>query len=153
MYQMVHRQHIDVQVDTRAPANVVHGLLRDGASWPRWTSIDSFQLERTGEREPEGAGAIRVFRKGRVTGRDQVAEVIPDRRFSYVHLSGLPVRDYRAHVDLTPTAEGTRISWHIEFTPNVPGTGWLCRWGIGRFIEQSARGLAAYAHSSTSPGR
>lgn len=150
---MVHRQRIDVQVDTRAAAHVVHGLLRDGASWPRWTSIDSFQLERAGDREREGVGAIRVFRKGRVTGRDQVAEVIPDRRFSYLHLSGLPVRDYRADVDLTPTTEGTRISWHIEFTPKVPGTGWLWRWGIGRFIKQSARGLAEYAHTTASPGR
>jgi hypothetical protein len=71
MYQMVHRQHIDVEVDSCATASVVHGLLRDGASWPRWTAIDSFQLERAGADEPEGTGAIRIFRKGRVTGRAQ----------------------------------------------------------------------------------
>ena len=61
---MAHRQHIEVQVHTRAKADAVYALLRDGTSWPRWTSIDSFELERAGEREPEGLGAIRIFRKG-----------------------------------------------------------------------------------------
>jgi hypothetical protein len=146
---MVHKQHIDIQVHTCAKATAVYALLRDGASWPRWGPIDSFQLERAGEREPEGVGAIRIFRKGTVTGRDQVAELIPDRRFSYLHLSGLPVRDYRGDVDLEPAGEGTRIRWHVSFTPKVPGTGWLWRWGIERFVKQSARGLAAYAHTTT----
>ncbi|HEX5348539.1 MAG TPA: hypothetical protein VFW64_15765 [Pseudonocardiaceae bacterium] len=50
---MAHRQHIEVQVHTRAKADAVYALLRDGTSWPRWTSIDSFELERPGEREPE----------------------------------------------------------------------------------------------------
>jgi hypothetical protein len=148
---MGHKQHIEIQVHTCAETNAVYALLRDGASWPRWTSIESFQLERVGEREPEGVGAIRIFRKGKMTGRDQVAELIPDRRFSYLHLSGLPVRDYRADVDLEPTDEGTRIRWHIAFTPKVPGTGWLWRWGIRRFIMQSARGLAAHAQNLSVP--
>jgi hypothetical protein len=146
---MAHRQHIHIEVHACAQANAVYGLLRDGASWPRWTSIDSFELARAGEREPEGLGAIRIFRKGKVVGRDQIAELLPDRRFSYLHLSGLPVEEYRADVDLEPNAEGTIIRWHVSFSPKVLGTGWLLRWGIERFVTQSARGLAAYAHTAT----
>lgn len=149
MYPMAHRQHIEVQVHTRAKANAVYALLRDGTSWPRWTSIDSFELERAGEREPEGLGAIRIFRKGTVAGRDQIVELILDRRFSYLHLSGLPVEDYRADVDLEPNTEGTIIRWHVSFSPKVPGTGWAMRWGIERFVTQCARGLAGYAHTAT----
>ncbi|MGH3787034.1 MAG: SRPBCC family protein [Pseudonocardiaceae bacterium] len=150
MYRMVRRQHIDIRVHTCAEANAVYALLRDGASWPRWTSIESFQSERPGELEPEGIGAIRIFRQGKVTGRDQVVEVIPDRKFSYLHLSGLPGHDYRADLDLEPAEGGTTIRWHISFTPQVPGTGWLWRWGIGRYVKQSAQGLAAYAQATTS---
>ncbi len=73
---MAHRQHIEVQVHTRAKADAVYALLRDGTSWPRWTSIDSFELERAGEREPEGLGAIRIFRKGTVAGRDSLARFV-----------------------------------------------------------------------------
>lgn len=148
MYGMVHRLHIDIRVHTRAEATAVYALLRDGSSWPRWTSIDSFELERAGEREAEGVGAIRIFRKGEVTGRDEVAELVPDRRFSYRHVSGLPVRNYRADVDLEPVQNGTSIRWHVSFAPKVPGTGWLWRWAIERFVKQSARGLAAYAHAA-----
>ncbi len=148
---MVRTQHVDVQVDTSADASTVYALLRDGATWPTWSPIDSFHLERAGDREPEGLGAIRIFRKGRVTGRDQTVELVPDRRFSYRHLSGLPVRDYRADVDLESAGGVTRIRWHVSFMPKFPGTGWLWRWGIGRFVRQSARGLAV--HAQTGPAR
>ncbi|MGH3923521.1 MAG: SRPBCC family protein [Pseudonocardiaceae bacterium] len=139
------RQHVDVEVHAAADAATLYGLLRDGASWPDWSPIESFQLERAGEQEPEGIGAIWVFRGGRVIGRDQVVELVPDRRFSYRHLSGLPVRDYHTAVDLEPTERGTRIRWRTSFLPKVPGTGWLWRWGIRRFVDQCARGLAVYA--------
>ncbi|MGH3767383.1 MAG: SRPBCC family protein [Pseudonocardiaceae bacterium] len=146
---MVHMQHIDVEVHTRAAAKDVYALLQDGASWPRWTGIDSFQREAADDGVQDRVGAIRVFRKGRITGRDQIAELIPDRRFSYRHVSGLPVRDYRGDVDLEPVADGTRIRWRVAFRPKVPGTGWLLRWGIERFTKQNARGLAAYAQTIT----
>ncbi len=46
---MVPRQHIAIQVHTRAKANAVYALLRDGASWLTWTSIESFKLMRHSE--------------------------------------------------------------------------------------------------------
>jgi hypothetical protein len=55
---MVHKQNIELQVHTRAKTNAVHALLRDGASWLAWMSIDSCDVERTGGREPEGVDAI-----------------------------------------------------------------------------------------------
>lgn len=148
---MVRRQHIDVQVHASADAATVYSLLRDGATWPTWSPIDSFQLERAGEREPEGPGAVRIFCRGRMTGRDEVAGLVADRRFSYRHLTGLPVRDYRGDVDLEPSAGVTVIRWRISFTPKVPGTGWLLRWQIERFVRQCAQGLAVHAHTSPAP--
>jgi hypothetical protein len=154
MYHMVQsakrRLHAQVEVHTPADAATVYALLRDGASWPIWSPIESFELERAGVGEPEGVGAIRIFRKGRVTGRDEVAELVPDRCFGYRHLSGLPVRDYRGDVDLEPAQGGTRIRWHISFLPCWPGTGWLLRRGVARLISQCARGLAAHTAALTS---
>lgn len=147
------RQHVDVQVHSSADAATLYGLLRDGASWPDWSPIESFQLEQAGEPEAGGIGAIWVFRRGRVIGRDQIVELVPERRFSYRNLSGLPLRDYRGDVDLEPAEGGTRICWHTSFLPQVPGTGWLWRWGIRRFVDQCARGLAAYADQRSTEGR
>ncbi|MEV4625838.1 SRPBCC family protein [Micromonospora sp. NPDC049523] len=149
------RQDIDVTARSRATAETVYELLRAGATWPTWSGLDSFELERavpaldgTGTGEPgahEQVGAIRAFRTGPMTSREEIVELVPGRRLSYVLLSGLPLRDYRADVDLTPTAEGTTIRWHSTFHAKVPGTGWFYRWFLGRFIRQTAEGLAAYA--------
>ena len=100
------RQRIEHHATTTADPATVYALLRDGASWPEWSPIDSVELERPGDAEPEGVGAVRVLRSGRVTGRDTIAELVPDRRFAYTHASSLPVRDYRGEIDLTPAATG-----------------------------------------------
>lgn len=144
----VRRQYVEIDVHTPASAATVYALLRDGATWPLWSSIESFELERAGADEPEGVGAIRIFRRARMTGRDQVAELVPDRRFGYRHLSGLPVRDYHATIDLDPDDGGTRIRWCVSFLPRLPGTGRLLRRGVRQFIDDCARGLAA--HEATS---
>jgi hypothetical protein len=144
------RRQLEIRAHAQAAPEVVFGLLADGASWPRWSPIESFHLERPGDPPPEGPGAIRVFRRGRTTGRDQLVELIPGRRLAYVSLSGLPVRDYRAVVELRPAGDGTEISWRASFLPRIPGTGRLLAWGLGRFLDQCARGLARHAASSLS---
>lgn len=144
------RQHIDVRAHTTAHPETVYALLRDGASWPRWSPIGSFELERRADSDdPEGVGAIRVFRSRRlgtkVTSREQIVELVPGRRFSYTLLSGMPIRGYRADVDLEPTKDGTTIRWHSSFEPKVPGTGRLYRRILTGFIEECVSGLAAHA--------
>ena len=83
-----------------------------------------------------------------MTSRERVIERVPEQRFGYELLSGLPLRDYRAAVTLTPVEEGTRIRWRSSFVAKVPGTGWIYRLTLGRFIRQVAEGLAAHASTS-----
>ncbi len=88
------------------------GSCGTGATWPVWSPIESFELEQEGPDGGESLGAIRVFRTGRATSREEIVELEPDRRFSYALLSGLPLRGYRADVDLEPRDGGTAIHWH-----------------------------------------
>ncbi len=142
----MHRRHIEVTALTPASAATVYDLLVDGPSWPRWSPIESFELERPGDPAPEGVGAIRVFRLGRTTGRDQILERVPNARFTYSSLSGLPVRDYVGAVELTGTVGGgTGIHWESRFFPSVRGTGWIVERSICRFLQRCADGLAEYA--------
>jgi hypothetical protein len=142
----VRRYQVDVTERTSADPATVYALLRDGSTWPQWSSIDSFELEQEGEGEPEGVGAIRIFRNGRITGRDKILGFTKDRTFSYAHINGMPVRDYRGEVDLRPAeGGGTTIHWRVSFSAKVPGTGWLLHKGLTRFIGQVTRGLAAHA--------
>jgi hypothetical protein len=151
MYHMV--QRIETSARSTADPQTVYDLLVEGATWPTWSPIGSFTLEKPSPEPPpgashgrgEGLGAVRVFRTGRTASREEVVEVVPARRFSYSLLSGLPLRGYRANVDLTPVEGGTTIHWRSTFTPKVPGTGWIYRWALGRFIQRCVDGLAAHA--------
>jgi hypothetical protein len=145
------QQHIDIRVLTTAGSDAVYALLRDGMTWPTWSPLDSFELEAPADDEPEGVGAIRVFRTGRVATRERIVELVPDKRLSYRLLSGLAIRDYRADVDLDTDADGTTIHWHSTFRPKVLGTGWLYRRSLSRFIERCAKGLAARAAQAAQP--
>ena len=137
------RQRIEHHATTTADPATVYALLRDGAGWPAWAPIDSFELERPGEHEPEGVGAIRLLRGGRVVGHDQITELVPDRRFSYDHWSNLPIRDYHADVDLSPAAGGgTENRWVSACIPEqatmMPKA---CESGSGRIARVVSRAL------------
>ena len=138
-------KYINVRVSTTAPPGAIYELLRDGATWPTWSPLGSFELARPGEDEPEGVGAVRVFRTGRVTSTERVAELVRDKRFGYELVSGLAIRDYRADVDLHTDSGVTTIHWHSSFRPKLLGTGWLYRRSLSRFIERCAHGLAKAA--------
>jgi Polyketide cyclase / dehydrase and lipid transport len=139
------RQRIEHTAVSAADPATVYALLRDGSTWPEWGPIDSFTLARPGTDEPEGVGAVRELRSGRITGRDEIVELVADRRLSYAHTSSLPVRDYRGEVELEPVAGGTRIRWAVAFDPKIPGTGPLVRRALDGFVAKLTQGLARHA--------
>lgn len=141
-------QRISARAHTEASPAAVYAALRDGSTWPDWTTIDTFDLERPGAGEPEGVGAIRVWHtKGRKL-REEIVELVPDRRLSYTVLSGLAIKGYRADVDLTPSTSGTGgtdIHWHSSFRAKVPGFGGVYRRALQKATDGFVEGLAAYA--------
>jgi hypothetical protein len=139
------KQEIDERAWTSADADTVYGLLAKGGTWPVWSPIDSFELQQDGDGEPEGLNAVRVFRTGRTTSIERLVELRPGRRLSYSLLDGLPLRGYRADVDLEPSDGGTTIRWHSTFEPKRPGTGWIYRIALAKFIRRCVKGLAAHA--------
>ncbi len=138
-------QVIDQTATTGAdPASVYH-LLADGSTWPDWSPIDTFELLEPGAGTPEGLGAVRLFTTGRHRSRERVVECRPYAVFSYALEQGLPLQDYKAVITLTPAGGSTSINWHSTFRPKVPGTGWLYRRELGKFIRQTVEGLAVAA--------
>ena len=138
------QQHVEGTAWSAAPPAVVYALLVDGETWPSWSGHDEFELVTPGEGDGDGLGAVRILRRGRTRSREQIVELVPDRRLGYVLLSGLPLRDYRADIDLTPERGGTAIRWHADFSARL-GTGWIYRLALDRFLGQTAAGLAARA--------
>jgi hypothetical protein len=145
------QQEIDVTVRSRAGVDSVYRLVESGATWPTWSGLGSFQLERPDGGGGEGVGAVRIFRTWPYTTREEIVEKVPGRRLSYVLLSGMPLRGYRADIDLTPGPEGTAIRWRSTFTASRPGTGWFYRLFLGHFIRRCAEGLARAAERQPHP--
>jgi hypothetical protein len=139
------QQVIDRTATTGADPAAVYALLGDGSTWPEWSPLGSFTLVDPGDGAPEGLGAVRLFRTGRIRSRERVVERRPVTVFAYVLESGLPLRDYRAVVTLTPTAAGTSINWRSTFRAKIPGSGWIYRRQLGKFIARTVEGLAAAA--------
>ncbi|MFD0204458.1 MULTISPECIES: SRPBCC family protein [Saccharothrix] len=140
-------QRVDVKVRSDAPPERVYRLAADVSTWPEWSPVLRYEVEREGD--ANGVGEVRVFHnKGRkVPTREEVVELTPNRRVGYVLLSGLAIRDYRAFIDLAPDGGGTTIRWHSSFEPKVPGTGWFYRRVLRSVIARYAEGLAARAAS------
>jgi hypothetical protein len=141
MIQVVH-----VEKKSSAPREHVFALLADVTTWPTWTEFDEGELLQPGTPDRNGVGAIRAFRRKRVRSREEVVAFEAPSHLAYRLLEGLPIKGYRADVTLAETPEGgTAITWHSTFRPTWPGTGWLIRRGLSKFIAQTAADLAAAA--------
>ena len=133
---------------SRANPSAVFSLLKDSAGWPRWSMFTSSGLERAGHSDPEGLGAIKTFSTHVTKTREQVTELIPDRKLGYVLLSGFPFRNYHGNVVLTSTGAGTRIDWTATFQCRY-GTGWFWRRLMNRVLSDLSKQLAAAADAAT----
>ncbi len=76
-----------------------------------------------GCRRRTASASIRRFSVGPGASREEVVAFEPPRHLGYVLLSGLPLRSYRADVELTPDGDGTLIAWHATLEPKLTGTG------------------------------
>jgi uncharacterized protein YndB with AHSA1/START domain len=139
-------QRIAAETTTEATPDEVWSLLSDRSTWPSWSPLGSHSGVRPGrDGTPDGLGGIAQFVTGRNCVREEIVEREPPRRLSYTLLSGLPLRDYRAVVELTPAGTGTRIRWSATFFPGRPGTGWIYRLVLTRIFRGMVTGLAAAA--------
>jgi hypothetical protein len=138
-----------VRAHTTADPATVYALLRDESTWPTWINLDSMIAERDGPDGPHSVGTIRLVRFRRLgiklTTREQVVELVADRRFSYALVSGLPLADYRADVDLYPIDGGTAIGWSGSWRSEIPGTGRLTELVMTRIYRQFCDGLVRKA--------
>ncbi|GAA0921026.1 SRPBCC family protein [Pseudonocardia zijingensis] len=141
-------QRIAAEATTEAGPDAVWALLSDRSTWPNWSPLGSHSGVQPGrDGTPDGLGGIAQFVTGRTCVQEEIVEREPPRRLSYALLSGMPLRDYRAVVELTSAGAGTRIRWSATFLPGRPGTGWLYRLVLNRIFRGMVAGLAAAART------
>lgn len=142
--------------DSAAPPAAVFALLADSSTYPEWSQVHSYRMERPGFDAPHGVGEIRVLSsRWGLDVREEIVETIPDRLMAYTLLSGLPMRDYRGETLLDPLpGGGTRIVWTSSFRP-VPGLGWVMqrfmKWVLSTLSGSLARAAETRSTSAAAP--
>lgn len=128
-----------------APREVVWQVMTDHVRYARWGSAKTVTMERVGEPDPNGVGAVRVFHTGPSKVREEVVEFEPPVRMVYRLASGVPVRDYRAEMVLDEERTGddvvTVLTWSSSFTPKLPLTGALLQRVMSRAVDRFAEGI------------
>jgi uncharacterized protein YndB with AHSA1/START domain len=140
---------IEVFARSTAPPEEVWRWVADATSWNQWTNLARSTLEREGVPAPDGVGAIRHFSTGPGGSREEVVAFEPPHHLAYVLLSGLPLRSYRADIELTPDGDGTLIAWRATFEPKLAGTGAVFARILRLLLTGFARGLAR--HTTNQP--
>jgi uncharacterized protein YndB with AHSA1/START domain len=137
---------ISATATSKADAARVFAILSDAPGWPSWSIFDSVEPNRPGRDEPHGVGSIRTFVTNVSRAREEVVELIPNRRLAYVLLAGFPLLDYKAVVEIEPESEGgSRITWSAAFYPKYFGTGWFWSVLLRRTLATMSKKLAAAA--------
>jgi uncharacterized protein YndB with AHSA1/START domain len=122
-----------------APLDAVWELVTDHRGIGDWGPARKSTLEREGDPAPNGLGAIRKISAIGPAIREEVVLFEPPSRFAYTLLSGAPVRDYRADVELAPDGEGTRVRWTVSCRPLVPGIQLILRGAVTALLASIAR--------------
>jgi uncharacterized protein YndB with AHSA1/START domain len=128
----------------------VFDLLADAPRWHEWAG-SSIRNSTWVSDITDGVGAVRRLGRTPVHTRETITEFQRPHRMSYT-VAGLPVRNYRCTVELTPIGDGTEIRWSGRFTapPLVAG---LLRALLAGTVGQLAAAAASAAARTPHRGR
>ena len=99
------RLHVEAEGVAQAAPEVVWELVANADRYHEWGPWSASGYQNPGD-HADGPGVIRWMRYGRTTTVEKVLEAEKGRRLTYTVVKGIPVRNYRAEVTLTP--EGRR---------------------------------------------
>lgn len=138
--------------EVKAPPETVFDVLTDHRGYAELTPLRKSVLEREGEPDPNGVGAIRKLSAIGPPMREEVIAFDRPARFSYTVLSGLPVRDHVGTVSLEPSADGTKVVYALRTTPTLPVVGGVVVAAVKQGVTQLLNGVSAEAERRAAAG-
>ena len=149
------RLRVAGEASTRAAAETVWALVSDARRYPEWGPWGAAGFRTPGPDGGPGVGSVHWVRSsarsyGRhVTSVERIVLFEPDRHLAYEVVGGMPVRNYRADVTLTPEAGGTHITWAASFDSTMLGR--LVWRQLRLFYPEVVAALAAAAERLQAP--
>ena len=113
---------VEAEGTTRASPETVWGLVADANQYARWGPWDSGGYDSADSEGGHGVGSVQWFSTGRTKSVERIVEIEGNRRIVYVLERGIPARNYRAEITLTPTPDqGTHVRWAATWDKTVLG--------------------------------
>ena len=146
--------HVEAEGTAQATPGAVWALVSDATRYPEWGPWAAADYQRAGDTSPHGVGAVYWLRSARraylryVTTVEKILDVEEGRRLAYTVIGGVPVRNYRAEVTLTPATGGTRIRWAATWDATLAGR--IVQRGLRTFYPQVLAALVAAAEKQGS---
>lgn len=133
-----------------APPEIVWEVMTDHQLYSRWSPSSRVDLEVEGSPHRNGVGAVRAFRTGPVSTREEVTAFDPPHRMAYRALGmPLPVRNYRSEMVLVGSEDGAScdLHWDSWFEVVIPLTGGILRQFMASAVAKFAAGIAEEAQN------
>jgi Polyketide cyclase / dehydrase and lipid transport len=120
---MSERLTIEARAHASADPHAVWALLEKVNRYKDWGPWSESGYVEQPVVSPHGPGAVRRlrYRNRRAVTIEPVVEVEAGRRLVYEVTSGVPVKNYRATVELTPNRDGTDVDWRATFDRTLRG--------------------------------
>jgi hypothetical protein len=141
--------HVEAEQIAAVASGSIWALISDVTTYPRWGPWSEAGYRSPGDVSPRGTGAVYWLRSSRRYGLirpvsvEKILEAEDGRRLAYAVIGGLPVRNYRADITLTPAADGTQIRWAASFDNTLAGR--LVQRSLRKLYPQIVASLAAAA--------
>jgi hypothetical protein len=146
---MAGKLHVEAEQITAAASGDVWVLISDVTTYPRWGPWSEAGYRSAGDASPRGPGAVYWLRSSlrygltRPVTVERILDAEDGRHLAYTVIGGIPVRDYRGEITLTPEGGGTRIRWAASWDQTLAGR--LVHRSLQRLYPQIVAGLAAAA--------
>lgn len=126
-----------------ASPELVFATITDHRAYPDFTPIRRAVIEREGEGEANGVGAIRALHLLGPPIREEVLDYEAPRLFRYRVLSGAPVRSQVGTVTVEAAPGGSTMRYEVAVEPLLPlsgaATAAAIRLALGRLMAAVGR--------------
>ncbi len=126
-------------VHVAAPVERAWTVLMDHEGMSTWSGFKPVTLDRPGETEREGRGAVRSLGSPLGAVLEEITCADAPRLIRYRVIRGSPFVCHQGEIQLESRDGGTDITWTVRFRPKLPGTGALLARIFGRMLGSAMR--------------
>lgn len=137
------RMGFEFSMEVAATQEIMWATMTDHVRWSDWMPGKEVVLETPGAPEPNGLGAVRVFKVigGLSASREEVVGWEPPHSMSYTLRSSFPMKHYLSTMKLVPDGQDScRLFWKSSWESAVPV--WLGGRLVGKWVGLLAGKLA-----------